>query len=150
MESLRWQSAALALALAILAGCGKSGPEVAFVSGTVTLDGKPLDGATIIFTPTSGGRPSGAETNEEGYYELTYTEGVMGALPGKHTVTIRTFRESNPGENVKARPETLPAKYNAKTKLKKKVEAGQENDIDFNLDSEGQVLPPPGFRGAGA
>lgn len=67
-----------------LSGCGgggSDGPKTARVSGTVTLDGKPLAGATVFFTSE---KFSGfGKTNAEGHYEL-----VQGAVPGNNKVYI--------------------------------------------------------------
>ena len=42
------------LSLFTVVGCGGTkGPAVAVVSGTVMLDGEPLDGASVVFHPTS-------------------------------------------------------------------------------------------------
>ena len=32
-------------------GCGESGPVVEYVQGVVTLNGSPLEGATVSFSP---------------------------------------------------------------------------------------------------
>src|SRR5215210_2304472 len=41
----------LVVLLAALAGCGKSGPQIAPVHGHVTLDGQPLMNADVMFQP---------------------------------------------------------------------------------------------------
>lgn len=125
-------------------GCGESGPEIATVEGTVTLDGKPLPHATVVFTPVEGGRPAGAMTDEEGYYVLNFTEGRQGAIPGKNRVRIYTLRdpmEDEDGNMIPGSPETIPTKYNAETTLEFVVEDGKRNEANFDLDSEGE-LPP--------
>src|SRR5262245_51132847 len=40
-----------------LAGCGPGGPEIAHVAGRVTMDGKPLSNAAVVFVPETG-RPA--------------------------------------------------------------------------------------------
>src|SRR5690242_5652638 len=79
--------------LAAAAGCGPSGPDIAHVSGRVTMDGKPLANATVVFIPEDG-RPAGARTNAAGDYVLNFTEGRRGAIPGKNTVRITTQAEA--------------------------------------------------------
>jgi hypothetical protein len=76
------------------AGCGKkAGPDLPLVpvSGQVTLDGRPLTGATIAFASdlaqVTGHYGSGAVTDEEGRYQLQ-TGKKLGALEGTYTVTI--------------------------------------------------------------
>lgn len=81
----------LVLGLSGILGCGEkaaTGPVTAAVSGTVTLQGKPLAGATVTFV--SEKFIGSGKTNAEGKYEL-----VQGAVPGKNKVTISKFDESN-------------------------------------------------------
>jgi hypothetical protein len=130
-----------AAAMLLFAGCGPGGPETATVEGTVLLDGKPLEGATILFSPAAG-RPSGGLTDAEGHYELSYTADQDGALPGEHTITISTYRRGDPDEGVPGVPERVPAKYNVQTELKRTVKADEDNVIDFDLDSKGKIIEP--------
>ena len=122
-------------------GCGPGGPPIESVEGTVTLDGKPLPNASVVFVPENG-RPAGATTDSQGHYVLTFTEGRQGAMLGKHKVRISTARdpsETPSGEPIPASPETIPAKYNAQTELEFTVEAGKKNTADFDLSSEGEI-----------
>ncbi len=73
----------------LLAGCGKGGPEIASVKGKVTMDGTPLANASVVFVPEHG-RPAGGRTDSDGNYELTFTSGRMGTMPGKNKVKIST------------------------------------------------------------
>lgn len=78
----------LSLALP-LSGCGgTSGPELAEVSGTVTIDGKPAEGVRVNFMPDAGGRASSATTDADGSYTLAYSSESSGAVVGAHKVTI--------------------------------------------------------------
>jgi len=114
-------------------GCSQStAPPLGTVSGLVKLDGKPLEKATIMFQPESG-RPSRGETDRSGRYQLNYTRESRGALPGLHTVNIRTRLEDDSGNIVVE--EFLPARYHEKTELSASVDAGK-NVIDFNLTSD--------------
>ena len=130
------------LALACL-GCGGGGPAIASVEGTVTLDGKPLPNASVVFVPENG-RPAGATTDGRGHYVLTFTGGREGAMLGKNKVRISTARdpsETPSGEPIPAVPETIPMKYNAQTELEFTVEAGKPNIANFDLSSEGELAP---------
>lgn len=132
----------LVLSLAC-AGCAESGPEIATVEGTVTLDGKPLPHASVVFVPENG-RPAGAMTDEEGHYVLNFNEDRQGAIPGKNRVRISTLRdpmENEEGEMIPGSPETIPRKYNSETILEFDVKPGEANVADFDLESEGE-LPP--------
>ncbi len=115
------------------AGCG-SGGDLARVKGKVTLDGQPLEDATVQFQPTAkGGAPSSGKTDSKGRYELMYTFDTRGAMPGEHVVSITTAgTDFDEAGNEFEREERVPAKYNRKTTLKRTVEPGG-NTIDFEL-----------------
>lgn len=64
-------------------------PPLGYVSGTVTKEGKPLDGAMVTFIPVdTSANASTAISDKEGYYELKYIEGVPGAVLGKNKVEV--------------------------------------------------------------
>lgn len=113
-------------------------PEIGEVTGTVTLNGQPLEGALVEFQPESG-RPSSAVTDAEGHYVLLYSDGVEGAAVGTHTVSITSRRDASGGEGdepvVEARPETVPQQYNDESTLKVEVKEGV-NTHDFTLEGE--------------
>ena len=80
---------------AMFTGCSdNSGGPLGPVSGTVTLDGKPLVGVEVVFSPmaTEGNSNPGVysfgTTDESGHYELKTRHGKTGAIVGKHSVTI--------------------------------------------------------------
>ncbi|QDT27812.1 hypothetical protein Enr10x_31420 [Gimesia panareensis] len=120
------------LALAGLAGCsgGESLPELATVTGVVNLDGSPLPSANILFQPQQG-KTAFALTDENGKFELMYSQDATGATPGNYTVKIS--KEKNPEEPGN---ELLPAKYNEQTTLTADVKADQENEFQFDLTSK--------------
>ncbi len=85
-------AATLAVALAPLAsGCGEGGPALVSVSGTVTINGKPLEGAIVQFVPDPAvnkeGRTAEDITGPEGNYKLM-TGGRSGIVPGKYNVNV--------------------------------------------------------------
>ncbi len=74
-----------------LVGCGRSQyPETAPVEGTITLNGAPVEGATVTFAPEKG-RSSSGRTNNLGKYTLTYKQRIQGAVLGRHQVKITKF-----------------------------------------------------------
>lgn len=84
------------LALAIQTGCG-SGPRLASVSGTVTLNGKPLEGAVVQFFPDASnkeGLPAEDKTGPEGNYKIM-TNGRSGVVPGKYRVMVSKAPEAS-------------------------------------------------------
>ena len=78
------------------AGCGgkvSNQPPLMPVSGTVTLDGKPLSGIMISFVPTGSTRGTGAGgyTDKAGKYELTAMHGGKGTPVGQYRVTAANW-----------------------------------------------------------
>src|SRR5438067_2166344 len=101
------------------AGCGSS--NIAPVSGKVTLDGKPLANATVIFEPISSeknpGPGSTAKTDENGQYTMQLMTGrANGALVGKHKVMITAYPGGgdapSSGANMIAQKCLVPDRYN--------------------------------------
>ncbi len=80
------------LSLFTVVGCGGTkGPAVTVVSGTVLLDGEPLDGASVVFHPTSpSGLAGSGKTTTDGTFGLTTFRATPGAgvAPGEYVVTI--------------------------------------------------------------
>jgi len=116
-------------AIVLVAGCSKSGPDLAPVSGRVTLDGQPVENADVTFQPEGSKSPSFGRTDKDGNYTLGYKKGVVGALVGKHAVQISTSPEIVKG------PNRFPAKYNTNSELHRDVESGK-NEINFDLTSK--------------
>ena len=131
----------LMMALMLQVGCGPSGPDIARVQGTVTMDGKPLPNAIIMFVPV-GGRPSVSETDANGKYVLEFSGGRKGAIPGINRVEINTGRLAyeKDGKNYPAVKESVPVQYNRLTTLEFNVEAGKNNTADFALKSGVKIV----------
>ncbi|MGD9857791.1 MAG: hypothetical protein AB7U20_22840 [Planctomycetaceae bacterium] len=123
----------LGVLLCVSAGCDRPSdqPNLAPVTGVVTLDNQPLAGKDVIFAP-EGGRPSIGTTSELGEYKLMYTNKWEGAIVGPHKVTVSTpvpAREGDPYE------ENIPTRYNIDSTLTAEVKDGK-NVIDFELTSD--------------
>ncbi|MEW4565964.1 hypothetical protein AB1K70_25835 [Bremerella sp. JC770] len=84
----------LGLCLAI-AGCAEPPVDLGYVSGVITVDGKPLDNVNISFRPMAGGRPSFGLTNASGQYTLYHTSKFQGAELGEHKVEIDLMPNSS-------------------------------------------------------
>lgn len=130
-----------------LSGCGAGAvPELADVSGTVKLGGKPLAGATVMFIPTNG-RPSTGKTDNSGYYEMTYNDSASGVVPGQCRVLVSTATpatENADGETVPGQPETVPIEYNVESELTFDVKSGTDNVANFELRGGGPVASVTG------
>src|SRR5688572_17342001 len=85
--SSRLRSSVAALLLMSCAGCGKSTIDF---EGQVTLDGKPIEGAsvTLISVGESRNRPATGITDVQGKVRFTTFEPGDGALPGEYKVQI--------------------------------------------------------------
>lgn len=78
--------------LSVTLGCsggGVSGPPIVPVDGIVTLDGSPVEGATVVFTPKKEGTMSMAMTDAAGKFALRTGAGRKGAAVGEHDVTVK-------------------------------------------------------------
>lgn len=93
-----------------LACCGCGGSEAPIplgqVSGLVTLDGQPFEGALVQFNPEAapvtrdkkspGGGGSSGISNAEGRYELKFSGDHDGAVLGAHKVTVAEIQPPDP------------------------------------------------------
>lgn len=77
------RSSSLAAVAWALCGCG--GPPTATVRGTVTLDGRPVSGGTVLFE--GGGRVFGGAIGPDGAYELR-DRGGPHVVPGAYAVAV--------------------------------------------------------------
>jgi hypothetical protein len=137
--------ACLASIALFTAGC--SGGGAAPVSGKITFDNKPLEGAVVTFQPLHGegsadpGSGSYGKTGPDGSYTLRLVQGdTPGAMVGKHRVEINMPME-NPDEVEKGdrRPRyklIIPKKYNVDSTLTCQVPKGGKSDANFDLKKQ--------------
>lgn len=132
-----------------LSGCGGSGEEgLARVKGTVTLDGQPLEGASVVFvpeTPSAESQPGYGSTGRNGHYTVVFSNSRQGITPGKYKVSIQTFVAPGEDENgtaIPATPEKVPDVYNRSTTLTAEVPP-DGGTFDFTLKTtEGKIVQP--------
>jgi hypothetical protein len=111
-------------ALVIIAGCSNEPYRVAPVSGTVTLDGKPVAQVAVMFQPMAEGTPNPGPgsfgiTDADGRYSLKLVgKESPGGVVGKHKVRFDPYSDEpadptvdRPFRPKKAMPK-IPAKYN--------------------------------------
>ncbi len=139
--------------LAAMIGCGsatKGRPATAKVTGTVTHNGKALDGASVVFVPVDqAGFSAVGVTDASGNYTVN-TMGDPGAVPGEYLVKVMKSTAAPSGGSGASESEykppdanappplpksLLPAKYASETQsgLKATVKKGEENKINFDL-----------------
>ena len=130
--------AAAAVTFAALSGCGSGGEDdLVEVSGTVKLDGVPLEKGLIRLEPVDGKGPSAAAPIANGEYTAKVT-------PGDKKVSVSAKKPvEGPAGNTKAggahgsapTKEMIPAQYNTQSKLTLKVGPGGQDDAHFDLKS---------------
>lgn len=89
-------AAALGFCLVGTIGCGSvKFPDTVPFSGSVTLDGKPLAGAVVVFTPSATtGEGAIGQTDESGKFDLRVVIGEQskpGVVPGAYKAHISTM-----------------------------------------------------------
>lgn len=127
--------ACLALIACTSAGCGGvEGPERVSVSGTVTLDGKPLADGKIAFKDAAEASATEVITITEGEFSGEIT-------PGSKHVEIRGYKTVTPDMPAGApeagtpiQKQILPARYNVKSDLTADVSASGE-PLKYELTS---------------
>jgi hypothetical protein len=133
------RSAVLLLFIIALAGCGgpEGGPTLAEVTGTVTLDGKLVEGAGLQFIsegPT--GVTAYGRTDKNGQYEMHFGATRTGAAIGKNRVRITSDDFVTVGDEKFESTEVFPPKYNVKSEEFVEVKEG-DNVFDFKCESGG-------------
>ena len=94
------------VAMCTLIGCGPDRPATVKVSGTVTLDGEAVEGATVAFFPAGEGLPGRGVTDASGDFTLTTFEAGDGAVPGEHRVSVSKTKAPE-GTTVEVEGETI-------------------------------------------
>ena len=120
----------------LLAGCAErpgDAPDLAEVTGTITVDGQPAAWAMVYFLSKDRGLQAVGTTDGDGTFRLMYKRGVSGAPVAEHVVTVETGTPEGP-----ERATTIPGKYaDRKTcGLEAVVTAEGPNDFAFNLISD--------------
>jgi hypothetical protein len=137
MLTCRFAGLSLVLGLIVLGGCGRAGPQLSEVEGTVKMRGKLLDKIHVEFWPEGDGPRSIGMTDDQGRFTLTTDDGKRkGALVGAHRVVLRDTGIlgdkflGRAGEGVdltKGKKPRIPAQYGDPhlTPLKKEVTSGK-------------------------
>ena len=131
LQFFRGHSFLVVLALLVLAGCGDSGPAEYDVTGSVTLDGQPIEKGEILFLPANLQGTSQAGQIVNGKYECRVSE-------GSKRVEITATRES-PTPAADGLPNYvsyIPAAYNSQSTLTAEVKPDGDNTFTFTLQSQ--------------
>jgi hypothetical protein len=120
---------------AIVAGCSKTSNR-GTVTGTVTLDGQPLQAGTIRFAPADGQTTTAETTITGGKFNVVVPPGDKKISISAPKVTgKKRMYDATSGPEVDAVQELLPAKYNVQTELTLTVIAGPQQK-DFPLTTK--------------
>ena len=136
----------------LVCGCGSSEPPppelppLVPVTGAVTANGKPLEGAMLIFTPdTTGGFPAHGITDVNGNYSMATRSGtgsVPGCAPGTYRVMVSRFLkpdgtpplDPNEPPAMSGAMESLPPQYSSPTSSSlRAVVAADGGEFKFDL-----------------
>jgi hypothetical protein len=101
------------------------------VSGTVTLDGKPLSKGDVIFYPEAANLPADAGKLQDGRYTFR-------VVAGRHRVVIQAVSDKPIVTSPIDPPvyeSIVPARYNDATTLTADVTPAGPNQFDFELTS---------------
>lgn len=154
MHTLRshsgWLSGCGLALVCFLTGCN-FGPRADYhtldlvdISGTVTLDGEPLEGALVTFEEPDQTFSYG-RTDASGRYRLMLNSEKSGITPGEKRVRISTTASAGEGEGDEEDPdapeaaaaegERVPARYNRDSELRVTV-TESDSHVDFDLTSD--------------
>jgi hypothetical protein len=139
------------------AGCGPGGPALEPATGVVTLDGQPVDAATVTLAPAGGGGGiASAITDAAGRFAITTVVPGLGAragiAAGDYAVTVTKVTSAAAGAPASDDPGFVPpVPENAAPKITYLVPKGYgtaatsglratiakgRNDLTFALDSK--------------
>ena len=132
---LQGRGVSILLVCLLLGGCGPRGlpePKRVLVSGTVTLDGKPLSDGIVYFKTPEEGLVDGVEI-KEGKFEGK-------AATGERRVEICQFREGPPYIDMgfgkmPTKSNTIPKRYNSDSTFTVTVTDRGPNEFTFEVKS---------------
>ena len=120
-------------AAASLAGCGDGKVPV---SGTVSVEGTPVEEGTIRFIPVGEGAPEGAAIRQ-GKYEAELTQGEkIVEVQGSKKVGEAKHDPNDPSSPmVPVMESVVPRKYHRESPLKTTIDS-ENPDLNFDLDAK--------------
>ena len=124
----------------LFSGCGPKSDRME-VSGRVTLDGEPLDSASIRFTSLGGKLNAAGALIQDGAYLIPQEKGLP---PGTYHLEISAadndappvmYHDASGKPGTLTQPERIPPEYNLESQQKVEVTADGENKFDFDIVS---------------
>jgi hypothetical protein len=129
----------------IFCGCGgQEGPATVTVTGSVSLDGKPVSSGQIILNDVAGNEKAYAGIIKDGTFSFPSTVGQkkVSISSPQEVAGSSTIVGGIPGDPVSAENpapqilESIPAKYNEQTELIADVTTAGDNTFPFELTSK--------------
>lgn len=135
----------LVTAFLFLVGCGGSDFNMVSVSGTITMDGEPLEGVEVVFAPmevkgqVEVGPASVGITDSNGGFTLKTPRGAEGAMIGNHRVSV-SYGKIDEAEvmakiDAEVTLQTTEAEYN-RIERKARQSMRKEKTIPANYNSK--------------
>ena len=126
-------------AVLLVCGCGKAHQRHS-ITGSVTLDGKPLENGQITFVPqlnTSGPTAGGSVIN--GKFDIPAEHGVFAGNFRVEIVASRPTGNKSPdrftGELTEEVRQIIPRRFNADSTLQAEVKSSEGNHFEFAISS---------------
>jgi hypothetical protein len=123
--------------LGTVTGCQESDGRCE-VSGSVSLNGQPLDQGVVMFVPVNQEQTQASALVTNGRYTIPRAQGLV---PGKYRVAITapdgktpTDPDGVPGPTGNfASKDRIPPKFNIESTIEVEIKPGADNKFDFTV-----------------
>ena len=122
----------MALVLLVVAsGCGES--RVVKVTGRLTYKDRAVPNVWVSFHHEDGSRASRGKTGEDGTFTLKYTKHELGAVRGRHNVSL----EYDPRAEEEGKPSPIDAETR---KALARYADSSTSGLQYEVTHDGQVI----------
>lgn len=127
---------------AVLSGCGGDPQGRQPISGTVSLDGAPVEKGNINFTPVDTAPTSTGGPIEAGKFSFERSKGLAA---GKYRVKVNAPKPGTggtvvegamPGDPVPPPVELIPPEWNTSSTQTVEVQTSGKNEFNFDIKSK--------------
>lgn len=131
---MSWGGSVVCLCWLLAAGCSSGRPsyEMTPVSGAVTFDGKPIEGANVVFHSETGPSATGT-TDSSGQFSLATRNYGEGIPPGDYLVQINSTPAT---KNAAGKSIAIPIVYGENGVEVVKINQGSDATFTFALKSK--------------